>query len=84
MPLVYSIADASSLVSSQLYPSQQGPRYIIGNAVSAVLTVVAGLLYMASWLLLKRRNAEKAKLVADGAMTNGREGDRSLDSVYIL
>jgi hypothetical protein len=84
MPLVYSIADASSLVSSQLYPSQQGPRYIIGNAVSAGLTVVAGLLYTASWLLLKRRNAEKAKLVADGATTNGREGDRSLDSVYIL
>jgi hypothetical protein len=84
MPLVYSIADASSLVSSQLYPSQQGPRYIIGNAVSAGLTVVAGLLYTASWLLLKRRNAKKAQIIADGATTNGREGDMSLDSMYIL
>lgn len=84
MPLVYSIADASSLVSSQLYPSQQGPRYIIGNSVSAGLTVVAGILYTACWFLLNRRNAKKAKLIADGAVTNGQEGDRGLDSMYIL
>jgi hypothetical protein len=84
MPLVYSIADASSLVSSQLYPSQQGPRYIQGNAVSAGLTVVAALLYSACWLLLKRRNGKKERLIAQGATTNGLEGDRSLDSMYIL
>ncbi|KAJ5160644.1 uncharacterized protein N7482_007648, partial [Penicillium canariense] len=45
MPLAYSIGNLSALVSSQLYPSQQGPRYIIGNSVSAGLTVVAGVLY---------------------------------------
>lgn len=84
MPLVYTIADVSSLVSSQLYPSQQGPRYVQGNAVSAGLTVVAGALYGASWFLLKRRNAKKARMLAEGATTNGLEGDRSLDSMYIL
>ncbi|KIM99824.1 hypothetical protein OIDMADRAFT_126093 [Oidiodendron maius Zn] len=84
MPLAYSIADASSLVSSQLYPSPQGPRYIQGNAVSAGLTAVAGVLYGACWLLLRRRNAKKAKLIAEGATTNGLEGDMSLDSMYIL
>ncbi len=84
MPLAYSIANVSNLVSSQLYPSQQGPRYVPGNAVSAGLTVVAGFLYSACWLLLRYRNAKKTKLIAEGATTNGLEGDRSLESMYIL
>jgi hypothetical protein len=84
MPFAYSIANISNLVSSQLYPSQQGPRYVQGNAVSAGLTVVAGFLYGACWMLLKRRNAKKAKMIAKGATTNGLEGDMSLDSMYIV
>ncbi|KAJ5523383.1 high-affinity nicotinic acid transporter-like protein [Penicillium frequentans] len=84
MPVAYSIGNLSALVASQLYPTQQGPRYIVGNAVSAGLSVVAGLLYAACWMLLKRRNAQKAKLLAEGATTNGLEGDMSLDSMYIL
>jgi hypothetical protein len=84
MPVAYSIANISALVSSQLYPDQQGPRYIMGNAISAGLTVVAAFLYGGCWLLLKRRNAKKAKLIADGATTNGLQGDMSLDSMYIL
>ena len=84
MPVAYSIGNLSALVSAQLYPSQQGPRYVQGNAVSAGLSVVAGILYGACWLLLKRRNAKKAKLIAEGATTNGLEGDMSLDSMYIL
>lgn len=84
MPFAYSIANISNLVSSQLYPTQQGPRYVQGNAVSAGLTVVAGFLYGSCWFLLKRRNAKKAKLIAEGATTNGLEGDRSLETMYIL
>ncbi|KAF2666229.1 high-affinity nicotinic acid transporter-like protein [Microthyrium microscopicum] len=84
MPLVLTIADISSLVSAQLYPTEQGPRYIQGNSVSAGLTVVAAALYGASWLLLKRRNAEKERLIAAGATINGLEGDQSLDTMYIL
>jgi hypothetical protein len=84
MPVAYSIGNLSALVASQLYPTQQGPRYIVGNAVSAGLSVVAGILYAACWILLKRRNAQKTKLLAEGATTNGLEGDMSLDSMYIL
>ena len=84
MPFAYSIANLSNLVSSQLYPTAQGPRYVQGNAVSAGLTVVAGFLYGACWLLLRRRNAKKEKLIAEGATTNGLEGDMSLESMYIL
>jgi hypothetical protein len=84
MPFAYSIANISNLVSGQLYPSQQGPRYVQGNAVSAGLTVVAGFLYGACWLLLRYRNAKKAKLIADGATDNGKEGDQSLETMYIL
>jgi hypothetical protein len=84
MPLAYSIGNISNLVSSQLYPTQQGPRYIVGNSVSAGLTVVAAFLYGSCWLLLRIRNQKKAKMIAEGATTNGQEGDRSLDTMYIL
>ena len=84
LPFAYSIANVSNLVSSQLYPTQQEPRYVPGNAVSAGLTVVAAFLYASCWLLLRHRNAKKAKLIAEGATTNGLEGDMSLESMYIL
>jgi hypothetical protein len=84
MPLAYSIANISAVVSSQLYPDQQGPRYVPGNAISAGLSIVAGLLYGVCYFILRRRNAKKAKLLAEGATTNGLEGDMSLDSMYIL
>lgn len=72
------------MISAQLYPTEQGPRYIQGNAISAALTVLAAVLYSASWLLLKYRNVKKAKLIADGVTSNGHEGDRSLETMYIL
>ena len=56
MPLAYSIGNISAVVSSQLYPSGQGPRYIQGNAVSAGLTVVPAIPYDFCALLLGRRN----------------------------
>lgn len=84
LPYFYSIGNLSMLVSSQLYPSQQGPRYVTGNATSAGLEVVAAGLYVASWFILRRRNAQKKKLIAEGATTNGQEGDRSLDFMYGL
>lgn len=84
MPIAYSIANISAVVSSQLYPSAQGPRYQQGNGVSAGLTVIAMFLYGACWFLLRRRNQQKAKLIAEGATTNGREGDQSLETMYIL
>jgi hypothetical protein len=84
MPLAYSIGNVSNLLSSQLYPTQQGPRYIEGNSVSAGLTVVAAFLYGCCWLLLRVRNQKKEKMIAEGATTNGQEGDRSLNIMYIL
>jgi hypothetical protein len=65
-------------------PTQQGPRYVQGNAVSTGLTVVAMVLYAACWPLINRRNAKKKKLIAEGAATNGLEGDQSLVFTYIL
>jgi hypothetical protein len=84
MPLAYSIANISNLVSSQLYPDEQGPRYVQGNAVSAGLTVVAAFLYGACWFLLRSRNKKKEKMIAAGTTTNGLPGDMSLDTKYIL
>lgn len=72
------------LVSSQLYPSQQGPHYVTGSDVSADLEVVAAILYAGSWFLLRRRNIQKRKHLAEGAKSNGKVGDRGLDFLYGL
>jgi cbb3-type cytochrome oxidase subunit 3 len=84
MPIAYSIANISAVASSQLYPSQQGPRYVQGNAISAGLTIVALFLYGGCWFLLRRRNMKKQKLIDEGATSNGLEGDQSLETMYIL
>jgi hypothetical protein len=84
MPFAYSIANLSSLVSAQLYPTTQGPRYVQGNSISAGLDLVAAGLYFSCWMLLRHRNNKKEKLKAEGATTNGYEDDRSLGFKYIL
>jgi hypothetical protein len=83
-PFAYSLANVSNLVSGQLYPTNQGPRYVPGNAISAGLTIVAAFLYASCWLLLRYRNNKKAKMIAEGATDNGKEGDQALDFTYIL
>lgn len=84
LPFFYSIGNLSGLVSSQLYPSVEGPRYVKGNAISAGLEVVAVFFVIAAWFILRRRTAQKAKLLAEGATTNGKEGDEALDFKYTL
>lgn len=56
----------------------------MGNAVSAGMEVIAILFVIAAWFILRRRNAQKAKLEAEGATTNGNEGDEALDFKYTL
>jgi MFS family permease len=84
LPIFASIGNCSGFVAGQLYPSSQAPRYIMGNAVSAGLECIAAVFVVLTWLLLRRRNQLKEKLIAEGATTNGMEGDRALDFKYIL
>lgn len=84
LPYFYSIGNLSTLVSSQLYPTQDGPRYIMGNATSTGLEAIAACLYVASWLVLRRRNIQKKKLREEGATTNGMEDARGLFFTYGL
>ncbi|KAK9367291.1 major facilitator superfamily domain-containing protein [Lipomyces kononenkoae] len=84
LPFFESIGNLSGLVSSQLYPGKDGPRYVMGNAVSASMEAVAAVLVGCAWLLLRKRNAKKDKLIAEGATTNGMEGDMALDFKYCL
>lgn len=84
LPLFCSIGNCSGLVSGQLYPKSQGPRYVMGNGISAGLEVVAVVFVVATWVLLRRRNQAKERLVAEGATENGLEGDLALDFKYIL
>lgn len=82
--VVISIGNCAGLVASQIYPIQDAPRYVKGNAISLGTECVAlfgvGLIY----LLLKYRTKAKAQLIAAGAETNGKEGDQSLEFDYIL
>jgi hypothetical protein len=84
LPFFYSIGNLSGLISSQLYPSKDGPRYVKGNAISAGLEAVAVGFVIAAWFVLRKRSAEKAKLIASGASTNDKEGDEGLEFKYTL
>lgn len=84
LPIFASIGNCSGLVSGQLYPSKHAPRYIMGNSVSAGLEVIAAIFVVATWFLLRRRNQQKEKMIAEGATSNGFNDDRGLDFKYIL
>ncbi|EOD50897.1 putative high-affinity nicotinic acid transporter protein [Neofusicoccum parvum UCRNP2] len=84
IPLFASLANISGLIASQIYPSSDGPRYVTGNAISMSTEVVAMLMIVMIWLLLRRREAEKERMRQHGTPTNGMEDDRGLDFKYTL
>jgi hypothetical protein len=79
-----SLANLSGLVSSQIYPATDSPRYVKGNAISLGMETVACLGVGAVWVLLKRRNTNKQKLIDEGETENGKLGDQGLDFKYAL
>ncbi|KAK5034538.1 hypothetical protein LTS07_003459 [Exophiala sideris] len=84
IPLVATIANISGVLSGQIYPTTDSPRYISGNAVSLGLEFVALCGVLAIYSLLRWRNAKKEQDLAAGMESNGKEGDASLDFRYVL
>ncbi|KIY02621.1 uncharacterized protein Z520_01086 [Fonsecaea multimorphosa CBS 102226] len=84
IPLAASIANISGVLSGQIYPATDAPRYISGNAVSLGLEFVALCGVVITYCLLKWRNARKEQLLASGVESNGKEGDASLEFRYVL
>lgn len=84
IPLFLSLANIGGLLSSQIYPASDGPRYIPGNATSLGMEAGAILSVWLVYFLLRRRNQEKKKLMAQGVTDNGKEGDKALDFEYTL
>lgn len=79
-----SLSGIASIIAPQLYPSKDAPRYQVGNGVSMAFEAVACCNVVFVYFLLKRRNLEKERNLADGETTNGKEGDRALDFKYAL
>lgn len=84
VPLFICLGNISGIASSNIYPSTDAPRYLTGNAVSAGTEFLAWLCVLAMWWALRSRNAEKERLRKEGAVENGKEGDRALGFVYNL
>ncbi|KAK6375710.1 hypothetical protein LTS17_007532 [Exophiala oligosperma] len=84
LPFVLTITNCSGLIGSQLYIARDAPRYVMGNAVSMGCEIVAVFGVAVIFWLLRRRNAQKEKLRAEGATTNGLEGDKALGFTYLL
>jgi MFS family permease len=84
LPIFCSIGNCSGLVAGQLYPKTQGPRYVVGNGISAGLEAVAAVFVGLTWFMLRRRNVEKERLRRDGVTENGKLGDMALGFQYIL
>lgn len=84
-PLFASLANISGVVSSQIYPSTDAPRYLMGNAISLGMETVACVGVVLVWLLLRRRDQRKEKMISEGQERNGYEGeDRGLQFRYTL
>jgi len=84
VPLFICLGNISGIASSNIYPSTDAPRYLIGNAVSAGTESVAMICVLGMWWALRSRNAEKERLISEGAESNGKEGDKALGFVYNL
>jgi hypothetical protein len=84
VPLFICLGNISGIVSSNIYPASDSPRYLMGNAVSAGMEFLAFGCVVVMWWTLKHRNAEKERTRAEGYQSNGKEGDRALDFVYNL
>ncbi|RDW91671.1 MFS general substrate transporter-45 [Coleophoma crateriformis] len=84
VPLFICLGNISGIVSSNIYPSSDSPRYIMGNAVSAGMEFLALGCVVVMWWTLKRRNSEKERMRAEGLEENGKHGDKALDFVYNL
>lgn len=82
--LLISLANASGLASSQIYPSYDGPRYVMGNSISLGGEIVALLCVGLIFALLKWRMRQKQRLLAEGKESNGKQGDRSLHFKYVF
>jgi MFS family permease len=81
IPVAASIANVSGVLSGQIYPTSDGPRYISGNAVSMGLEFVAFVGVCLIVLFLKWRMSAKAKAVEQNKEYLG-EGDVALDFKY--
>lgn len=84
LPLFASISSTSGLVSSQIYPATDRPRYVKGNAISLGMEVLALVGIVVIYFVLKSRNAKKAEMLAQGAIENGKSGDKSLQFQYTM
>ncbi|TPX11791.1 uncharacterized protein E0L32_007528 [Thyridium curvatum] len=60
IPLLISIANASGIPSSQIYPKKDSPRYIMGNAVSLAMEAIALIAVGLIYIVVRRRNAKQA------------------------
>ena len=58
IPLLFCIANASGLASSQIYPSKDSPRYTMGNSISLRMEFIALLCYAGMWWVVRSRNAK--------------------------
>ncbi|RVX67765.1 hypothetical protein B0A52_07888 [Exophiala mesophila] len=84
VPFAATIANISGILSGQIYPATDGPRYISGNGVSLGLEFVAFCGVVSIYCLLRYRNKKKEEILATGVESNGKEGDASLQFKYVL
>ncbi|KAI8238970.1 putative transporter [Colletotrichum sp. SAR 10_96] len=82
--MLISLANASGMAASQIYPSYDAPRYIMGNAVSLGGEVIALICIGLIYALLKWRMRRKERLLAEGKESNGKKGDQALHFQYVF
>ncbi|KAJ9606368.1 hypothetical protein H2200_009329 [Cladophialophora chaetospira] len=83
LALNQTISNFGSIIGGQIIRNKESPRYITGQAVAISCCGLACLGVMAQWLLLRRKNEQRDKLMAEGKPDDG-IGDESLNFRYQL
>jgi predicted MFS family arabinose efflux permease len=81
--MVVMLGNAGGIAAGQIYRATDKPRYPIGHgtALASCFAAWVGVWIMLFWL--RRKNAQKARLLAQGAPGPGK-GDERLEFRYIL
>ncbi|KAL1849552.1 hypothetical protein Plec18167_003155 [Paecilomyces lecythidis] len=73
--LQLTLGNVSGVMSPFLYPNDEGPRYVKGNAVTMALVGFAGLLYGFMWFWYEQVNRRRAQGLEDEKVTGLSEED---------
>ncbi len=72
--LQISIGNCGAVIRTQIYRSEDSPRYIVGHSVAMAYCIVSACMTLITWWWLSRENKKKEAAHPDSGVTGGAGG----------